>query len=857
MRKNRITSWILTLALLIGGIPIEMDTSYAAKPATPTNGSFFTVSGSTITGYTGTDAVILIPQTIGGTTITSIGSSAFNSKTVLTEVYIPDGITSIGMDAFYGCSNLVIIELPSTLTTIGKSAFFNCTKLSQINSAVIGQAILPVSIADIGYNAFASCQKIVDITIPEGISYLNAFSGCIGLKRINSAVDGVANIPNSVVSIGSASETAAFRYCTGLVEINLPNGITSLPPYTFQGCSSLIRINSTVDGEINIPSTITEIGNGAFTDCQNIKRVTIPSSVSVLGYSVFYGCKNLLRLNSDTDGVVNFPSWIATIPNETFRGCTGIAEINIPATVTGLGSGVFYGNTALKRMNSTVDGEINIPSTVTSLGPELFYGCSKITKVNIPATITNWMQTRMFYNCAALLEINAGTTHIPAVGSNVFHFCTNLSRINSTVDGEINLPGGITSIGTYMFTRAKKIIKVNVPNGVTTIGLQAFQDSTLEEINLPGSVITINGNAFYATPLKRLNSSKDGTIILGANVKTLGAYVFNTCANIKEIYLNYPSAMSIGSGNISGCWNLEAVYSYGNTLTDTTINTVIKLINSTGETVQATLTDDATAKNYSFGDYTQIQVRTKTTTYSWILEPAAILAKTSGMIEGNTTTYNILAEPIAVIGIAITQNPKTSYIIGDSFDPTGMVVERLWNNGTSDPITDYTIGDYPDPLPVGATMIPISWEEYTIELEVVASDKPADVSATVTLSTYFIADANTGIFVAPDIEIENTCSGLIRISAVGVEDISGPEVVLPGTKDWERLGQSESESYIALGLTGSGVDVWLLPAMEPEPLLDIAPGDMEKLSLQGMFGKAWASGTPLKYRIQFKFDLVD
>ena len=87
---------------------------------------------ATITGYTGAGGAVTVPSTLGGFSVTSIGNNAFNGKTSLRSITLPNSITTIGGAAFYACTGLTSITLPNRLTTIGNNAFYDCTGLTSI-----------------------------------------------------------------------------------------------------------------------------------------------------------------------------------------------------------------------------------------------------------------------------------------------------------------------------------------------------------------------------------------------------------------------------------------------------------------------------------------------------------------------------------------------------------------------------------------------------------------------------------------------------------------------------------------------------------------------------------------------------
>ena len=123
-----------------------------------------------------------------------------------------------------------------------------------------------------------------DITIPSSIIYNGrtytviaisdfAFRDCSGLTSVT--------IPNSVKIIG----LWAFEDCSGLTSITIPNSVTSIDGGAFDGCSGLTSVT--------IPNSVTSIGNSAFNYCSGLTSVTIPSNVTSIGSMAFSGCSGL------------------------------------------------------------------------------------------------------------------------------------------------------------------------------------------------------------------------------------------------------------------------------------------------------------------------------------------------------------------------------------------------------------------------------------------------------------------------------------------------------------------------------------------------------------------------------------
>ena len=126
----------------------------------------------------------------------------------------------------------------------------------------------------------------------------------------------------SVTSIGNG----AFRYCSGLESINIPNSVTSIGGSAFSGCRGLTSIN--------IPNSVTSIGGSAFFDCRGLTSINIPNSVTSIGREAFYRCSGLTS--------IDIPNGVTSIETDAFSYCSGLTSINIPNSVTSIGEAAFY-----------------------------------------------------------------------------------------------------------------------------------------------------------------------------------------------------------------------------------------------------------------------------------------------------------------------------------------------------------------------------------------------------------------------------------------------------------------------------------------------------------------------------------
>ncbi|MCW4127763.1 leucine-rich repeat protein [Prevotella copri] len=269
------------------------------------------------------------------------GRKLLKSPKVLIGAYsVKEGTRIICDRAFLGCRSLSEIVIPSSVTSIGDGAFSWCRSLSEI--------VIPSSVTSIGDSAFCGCSSLIYISIPKSVFGLNGnpfakwngkleclspnfvYEDDVLFNKDKSRIISFRNqniksyvIPSSVTSIGDY----AFSYCDSLSEIVIPSSFTSIGDYAFSSCRSL--------SEIVIPSSVTSIGKGAFSCCDSLSEIVIPSSVTSIGDRAFYGCCSLSE--------IVIPSSVTSIGDRAFYGCCSLSEIVIPSSVTSIGDRAFLG----------------------------------------------------------------------------------------------------------------------------------------------------------------------------------------------------------------------------------------------------------------------------------------------------------------------------------------------------------------------------------------------------------------------------------------------------------------------------------------------------------------------------------
>ena len=222
--------------------------------------------------------------------VTTLPVSFCTDTENLTAIEFESGsqLREIGKTAFYNTKALESIDIPSTVTSIGESAFANCFNLEKIE---LGQ------IESLGQNTFANCSSLETVKIqgsPNVIYPPNMFStwGGYDAAPLKTLEIGAGNIRFGLNNQKDSIETIVLgdgvteipnhfaAYCTELTSVSLPDALTSVPTYAFNGCSSLKKIG------ISEKSKLQSIGNGAFANSA-LTQIYIPKGVTSIGQGAF------------------------------------------------------------------------------------------------------------------------------------------------------------------------------------------------------------------------------------------------------------------------------------------------------------------------------------------------------------------------------------------------------------------------------------------------------------------------------------------------------------------------------------------------------------------------------------------
>lgn len=359
------------------------------------------------------------------------------------------------------------------------------------NSDIIGYAIIPetftynsvtYTVTAIGDKAFENAKSLSSYNIPSTVT-------SIGDYAFYGTSLGYITIGSSIVSIG---ESAFAGSSISTIEI-YTSSLKSIGNYAFQDCENLKKVyvhdlskwckidfsegsnplenlnaelyigyESEPTSEIVIPSDIKEIKDYTFIGAKSVKSITIPEGVTSIGNYAFRECSSLTS--------ITIPEGVTSIGAAAFAYCTNLSSLSIPSSVESIG---FYAFT-----NSAIS-EVNFyGSSLKNIKEGAFYECNNLKKVNVE-NLSNW--------CKIDFSIESGD--FSKNGNPLSNPDANFYVINNTQKDEITIPSDITEIKDYTFCGAKNLTSITIPKGVTSLGNYAFADCiSLKNLIIPEGV---------------------------------------------------------------------------------------------------------------------------------------------------------------------------------------------------------------------------------------------------------------------------------------------------------------------------------------------------------------------------------
>lgn len=420
-----------------------------------------------------------------GTLINTIPDNLCMNTTSLQKIELQSvkaSLRTIGKNAFKGCTSVEEVTIPKGILTVSNSAFEGCSGLTDVTIAA----------KTINAKAFAECTNLKAVKMEEGVTTIQ------GMAFANTQISAVT-IPSTLTTAGTTKEGTIEKGPFAGTMIATVHGQTEdsteaqegatilpetkkIPDNLFLGCTSII--------DVQIPETVTEIGQKAFKDASSVENVTF-------------------AVNTETGKVKG----VEKIGISAFDGCSSLQELVLPETVTEVLQGAFANEGAL------VKADMSRTASLKKWDKESFKGDTALAEVILPTAggITA-IPDGAFAGCTSLTGENL------KIPKNIVTITANAFKESGLK--KLYIPNQVTTIGTSAFEACKNLEDVHISNNISIISQSTFKNcEKLEKIEIPVKVDQIGTNAFYGSGLKDVYIFGDPEI---------GGGITNTYAGMKN-----------------------------------------------------------------------------------------------------------------------------------------------------------------------------------------------------------------------------------------------------------------------------------------------------------------------------------
>ena len=494
-----------------------------------------------------------------GSKVTYLYHHLANNCDGVSSISFPESLKYIYSYAFSNCDAISSVSFPSGLVKLDDAAFYNCPKLADV---VFVDKLNTEPELTIGASVFASDDKIVTLTFPGRLKSIgnNCFNGCLRLDSVvfndsrkavtlgydNTVTNGEPlfsdcklkslymgrnidySVPSTVTSSGYSpfskqarltnvkfSQAGTVTYCRDylLYKVNhcdtleLPNSLTSIGNYTFSGMSELKGIS--------IPDNVTEIGTYAFSNDTVMKSAKLSRSCPWLKTGLFSGCNNL--------DSIRIPAVVTKMDSYMFKNCSSLSDVYFEGSAEMLEMG--YG---ASNDNYGLFGDC--PVETLYLDRWILYNTDSSTRAP-------------FCNIAALKNLHIGS-NVKVIDKYMFSYCTGLENVT--------MPDNIESVGLCGFRGCTSLKNVTFSNNTSQIGDYAFSGCTsLDNVVFPASLTSIADNSFSnCTSLRSLD--------MGESLMIIGPAAFKNCTALNGIVI--PETLyGLGVEAFANCTSLPNV----------------------------------------------------------------------------------------------------------------------------------------------------------------------------------------------------------------------------------------------------------------------------------------------------------
>ena len=411
------------------------------------------VSSNKITAITQQDEILEIDPSITGITYDAFKNVPYK------EVYVPASVNNAATAFEY--SQVETIYFGEGMTEIPASIARNATNLKKV--------VLPTSATTVGNRAFEGCEKLSDINLSQltTLKY-SCFKNCKGITEYTLS-------PGTIVTATYSISDSPF-YGSGLTKVDVLEGNTTVPNYMFCDCDNL--------SEVNLPTTLTTMGQSCFANVPSLKEITIKSELTITGSSTALSPFKNTGLER-----ITFVDGITKVPQKLFReGCSNVTEINLP-------------------------------SSITKIDTDAFYGCSSLSNLNLPGSVEA-IEYNAFYGATSLNELNINSSWYKH-GSNL------ISPFNGSAITDVYVKDGLTSLNRMELAGSSDGITLHLPTSVTSIDSYAFEKGETYSVIYDGTeaeyALITKGVTFTPTEVKCIDTMLNASMISteGGDIESL------------------------------------------------------------------------------------------------------------------------------------------------------------------------------------------------------------------------------------------------------------------------------------------------------------------------------------------------
>ena len=502
-----------------------------------------------VSGETTIDNVVWEYSTLAGeATVTHVHSAYASWVLPAGDLVVPATlgdcpVTAIDGNIFVYASDLTSVTFPDSLELLTSGNFVNCAALERV--------VFGTGLNRLEGNVFVNCPNLTQVVIPEGNETYAAAGTTLYSKDGTTLVlyfgqESIVDIPATVTAIGEG----AFAGRSTLTHVNFPEGLTSIGVRAFQ---------ATGLEQVEIPEGVISIGRYAFSECRRLQsfRLGLNSPLKSIEDGLVSGCSQLRNFYLP----ISTSCRIASIGESAFSGCITLMDFSVPHTVETVGAYAFQGCSQLRTFT--------VGHSVTSIGFGAFGACDSLAffscgdnqnpvyeeiggalyfRTDAPE------KTLAFYppgrSTLYFTDWSSNPVNVIAIAKGACTMCNLLT--------DVTIPSTVRSIGESAFEACSALARLKVPDGPESIGPQAFAMCMfLMDVEIAGTVKTIGQTAFVHDFLPPDDGSV-GRLVLHEGIETIEEGAFERCMRIGSLTL--PNSLTtLGEYAFESCQGLRSI----------------------------------------------------------------------------------------------------------------------------------------------------------------------------------------------------------------------------------------------------------------------------------------------------------